>query len=167
MKLFILLMCFGLSVSAQKNELVQKNQQVKKKWLSLTGNDVFIYSCMAVSGAADGINQAIVHHNFGQGNKFWDISVSWKNKYKDWNGGDKSAAFLGSKNIFVAFTDAFHLSRLVDRGFTLSAVCFSASDLKQYRKKDRWKVIIKKAIVSTLINRLTFDALFDNLHGPI
>jgi hypothetical protein len=33
---------------------------------------------------------------------------SFKNKYKDFDGGDYSPAFLGSKGIFVMFTDKPH-----------------------------------------------------------
>ncbi len=154
MKLFVLLLLLNLSVSAQK------------KWTHVTKNDIFVYSCMAVSGAADGVNQAIVHHEFGRTNKFWDYETSWKNKYRNIDEGDKRGAFFGSKSIFVAFTDGFHLTRFIDRTFTLTALCISASELKEYKKRDRWKVIVKKAVFSTLSNRLAFDLTFNRLWGP-
>jgi len=92
--------------------------------------------------------------------------VSWKNKYKNWDEGDTRPAFFGSKTIFVGFTDGFHLSRTVDRAFTLTAICISASELKQYKKKDRWKVLMKKAVISALVNRLAFHLTYNNLEGP-
>jgi hypothetical protein len=122
---------------------------------------------MAISGAADGVNQAIVHHELGRGDQFWDFKESWKNKYRNYDEGDERPAFFCSKSLLVGFTDGFHLSRFIDRGFTLAAVCFSTSELKQYKKKDRWKVIAKKALISTLINRFTFGLTYNNLRGPM
>ena len=138
----------------------------QKKWTAISRNDILVYSLMTVSGAADGVNQSIIHHELGRDNQFWDYAKSWKNKYKDFDAGDTRAAFIGSKGIFVGFTDAFHLTRMIDRGFTLGAIAVSASDLKQYKKKDRWKVIAKKIVISTLLNRLTFCLTYNNLEGP-
>jgi hypothetical protein len=121
---------------------------------------------MTVSGAADGVNQAIIHHELGRGNQFWDYARSWKNKYRDFDAGDERAAFIGSKGIFVGFTDAFHLTRMIDRGCTLAAISISASELKQYKKKDRWKVIVKKLLISTALNRFAFGLTYNNLEGP-
>ena len=155
MKLTVLLFLFiSLSGFAQK------------KWSAISGNDIFVYSCMLVAGSADGVNQAIVHHEYGKGDQFWDFKTSWKNKYKDFDGGDESAAYVGSKDLLVGFTNGFHLTRFIDRGFTLAAVSFSTAELSQYKKKDRWKVIVKKALISTLLNRLAFNLTFNNLAGP-
>lgn len=138
----------------------------QKKWTAISRNDIIIYSLMTVSGAADGVNQAIIHHELGRGNQFWDYAKSWKNKYKNIDAGDDRAAFFGSKSIFVGFTDAFHLTRLIDRGCTLAAITVSAGELKQFKKKDRWKVIVKKLAISTLLNRLAFGLTYNNLEGP-
>lgn len=154
MKLIVLLLFISPLVTAQK------------KWSSISGNDIMVYSFMTISGAADGVNQAIIHHELGLNNQFWDYSKSWKNKYKDFDAGDKRAAFPGSKGILVGFTDAFHLTRMIDRGFILAAVSVSAIDLKQYKKKDKWKVIAKKMVISTLLNRLAFGLTYNNLEGP-
>ena len=154
MRLFLLLLFITQAATAQK------------KWTAISGNDILIYSLMTVSGAADGVNQAIIHHELGRDNQYWDYSKSWKNKYKDFDAGDTRAAFIGSKWIFVGFTDAFHLTRMIDRGFTLGAISFSTGDLKQYEKKDRWKVIAKKLVISTLLNRLAFGITYNNLEGP-
>lgn len=138
----------------------------QKKWTSISGNDIFIFSLMTVSGAADGVNQAIIHHELGRGRQFWDYAISWKNKYKDFDNGDKRAAFFGSKSILVGFTDAFHLTRMIDKGCTLTAISVSAFQLKDYKKKDRWKVVAKKLVISTLLNRLAFILMYNNLEGP-
>jgi len=154
MRLLLLLLFLGNTATAQK------------KWTAFSGNDIVVYSLMTVSGAADGVNQAIIHHELGLNTQFWDYSKSWKNKYKDFDNGDTRAAFIGSKGIFVGFTDAFHLTRMIDRGCTLAAISVSASELKQYKKKDRWKVVVKKLVISTVLNRIAFGVFYNNLEGP-
>ena len=154
MRLLILLLFISHASTAQK------------KWTAISRNDILIYSLMTVSGASDGVNQAIIHHELGRGHQYWDYAISWKNKYKDFDAGDDRAAFFGSKSIFVGFTDAFHLTRMIDRGCTLAAVSVSAYELKQYKKKDRWKVVVKKLVISTLLNRLAFGLTYNNLEGP-
>lgn len=146
--------------------LINQAATAQKKWTTVTGNDVLIYAFMTISGAADGVNQAIIHHELGRGNQYWDYSKSWKNKYRNFDAGDTRAAFIGSKGVFVGFTDAFHLTRMIDRGFTLGAVAISVGDMKQYEKKDRWKVVAKKMLISTLLNRLSFCIAYNNLEGP-
>ena len=166
-KIIFLITIFPVFAFAQ--ETVKKKSHTTttyKKWTTITGNDILVYSFMTLSGAADGVNQAIVHHELGLGNQFWDFAKSWKNKYKDFDAGDKRAAFFGSKSIFVGFTDAFHLTRTIDRGFTVAALSISAGNFKQYKKKDRWKVIAKKMVISTLLNRFAFGVMYNNLEGP-
>jgi hypothetical protein len=131
-----------------------------QKWYSITENDIAIMSLGLVSGSADGLNQLIVHRKFGEGKQFWDFKVSWKNKYADWDGGDKSARFLGSKTIFVGFTDGFHLTRMIDRTGMVISIGISGGELKKYEKKDRWKVILKKAGLSIIPNRLAFNMIY-------
>jgi hypothetical protein len=145
---------------------ISQTATAQKKWTAISRNDIVVYSLMTVSGAADGVNQAIIHHELGRGNQFWDHATSWKNKYRDFDAGDERAAFFGSKSIFVGFTDAFHLTRMIDRGCTLAAICVSSSELKQYKKKDRWKVVVKKLVICTLLNRLAFGLTYNNLEGP-
>ena len=154
MRLLVLLLFISHTATAQK------------KWTAVNRNDILVYSFMTASGAADGVNQAIIHHEYGLNNQFWDYAKSWKNKYKDFDAGDKRAAFLGSKTIFVGFTDGFHLTRMIDKGFTLAAISISAYDLKLYKKKDRWKVVAKKLVISTLLNRIAFALTYNNLEGP-
>lgn len=146
--------------------LISQAATAQKKWTAISRNEIIVYSLMTVSGAADGINQAIIHHELGRGNQFWDYAKSWKNKYRDFDAGDERAAFPGSKGIFVGFTDAFHLTRMIDRGCTLAAISVSASELKQYKKKDRWKVVVKKLVISTVLNRIAFGLTYNNLEGP-
>lgn len=82
-----------------------------------------------VSGAANGLNQTLVHHypafksRFpGAKDRFWNPSLSWYNKYRD---GDPAAgpAYFGSTTFLVATTDAFHLTNFVHRGTLFAAGC--------------------------------------------
>jgi hypothetical protein len=131
-----------------------------QKWYSITKNDVAIIALGAVSGAADGVNQNLAHWRWGKGKAFWDVQTSWKNKYKDFDNGNTDAAFWGSKTIFVAFTDGFHLTRMIDRSAMLLSVGISAGELKQYKKKDRWKIVAKKALLSGISNRIAFNIIY-------
>jgi hypothetical protein len=121
----------------------------------LSGNDWLIISLEALAGFADGLNQKIAHHHFGQGKQFWDYDVSWKNKYKDFDNGDTRAAYPGSKDIFVAFTDGYHLTRFIDRTANLATIAVSLN------QKPSLKKILKKVIISALANRLAFYTIYN------
>jgi hypothetical protein len=131
-----------------------------QKWYKITKNDIAIISLGAISGSADGINQNLAHWRWGRGKEFWDVKTSWKNKYKDWDGGDKSARFWGSKTIFVGFTDGFHLTRMIDRSAMLISIGISAGELKDFDKKDQWKVVLKKTLLSALSNKIMFNIIY-------
>jgi hypothetical protein len=122
-------------------------------------DDLKIYLCQFLAGSADGVNQALVHHYLGMGTRFWDFQTSWKNKYKDYDAGDLRPAFIGSKWIFVGFTDGYHLTRTIDRTFT--TVSFALA----LKEKNSFKQIIKKVLLSTAVNRAGF-LLFFNVIFP-
>lgn len=155
-------------IQSQKIEVIppKKESPGYKSWTKITRNDVLVASFMLLAGSADAVNQALIHHQLGLGNQFWDTKLSWKNKYKDYDNGDYGPKFFGSKDILVGLTDGFHLTRTIDRSFTVASIAVSAVDLKQYRKQDRWKVIARKLILSTLFNRGAFIIIFNNLYGP-
>ena len=118
-------------------------------------NEILMYACQFVAGASDGVNQAIVHHYLGMGDKFWDFQTSWKNKYKDYDNGDFRPAFFGAKSFAVAFTDGYHLTRMVDRSFTTASLVFCLSD------KNDWKSVMKKVLISAAVNRVGFAITYD------
>jgi hypothetical protein len=121
---------------------------------SQTKNEILMYAAQFVSGCADGVNQSLVHHYLGMGTRFWDFQTSWKNKYKDYDAGDLRPAFLGSKSIFVGFTDGYHLTRTVDRSFTSVSLALALKEKYSFRQ------IVKKVIISSLINRAGFLLFF-------
>jgi hypothetical protein len=47
-------------------------------------------------------------HHLKKDQMWWNPQYSWKNKYKNWDAGDKSPRFWGSTTFFVTFTDAWH-----------------------------------------------------------
>lgn len=117
-----------------------------------------MYACQFISGSADGVNQAIMHHELGRGNSFWYYAVSWKNKYRDFDNGDKRPAFLGSTTFAVGVTDGFHLTRLIDRAFTLGSLGFALGE------KQSFKSVVKKVIISAIANRVGFELFFNVIY---
>ena len=140
-----------------------------QQWWKPTKKEIIGYSCFALAGVSNGFNQAIEHHSYGLGNSYVDISESYKRKYKDYAAGNFNEAYFGSKTFLVWTTDAFHLSNTLEKGFLITGVTFDIwdlkSELKNYEKKDRWKVIVfKKILLPLLIQNLAFEITFDNLH---
>jgi hypothetical protein len=120
--------------------------------------DIAIYACQFIAGSADGVNQALVHHYLGMGNSFWDFQTSWKNKYRNYDKGDLRPAFFGSKSLTVALTDGYHLTRAIDRSFSLGSVAFALGE------KNNLKQIVKKVIISSLVNRAGFVLFFNVIY---
>jgi hypothetical protein len=55
------------------------------------------------------------------GNRFWDNSVAWTNKWKN-NDPKNGEAFLGSSTIFGCFVDGWHLTKFLWLIHVFSAV---------------------------------------------
>lgn len=73
-----------------------------------------------LAGAAKGVSDKLQFH-YGksvfspiQNEQWWNPGLSWKNKYRDYDAGDKREAFLGSRTLFVWTTDAWHLAQTVE-----------------------------------------------------
>lgn len=68
-----------------------------------------ILALAAASGLCKAVQDKISHHYdvsiFARWNpQFWNPTLSWKNKYHDWDGGDRRR-----KRLPVSLTDAWHL----------------------------------------------------------
>jgi hypothetical protein len=153
MKLFLLLMSMLITMASFSQE---------KKWYKITKNDLAVMSLQVVSGVADGFNQAIVHHKYGKGHQFWDFKLSHVNKYKNFP-TDTSPAYFGSKSFTVRFSDGFHWTRGIMFDANNLSIAISSSDFEDYAKKDRWKVVLKKFVLSSLANRAAFALTYNNL----
>ena len=139
-----------------------------QKWWKPTKREAISYGAFTLSGVANGFNQAIEHHNYGMGNNFVDITESYKRKYKNYDAGDYREAYWGSKTFLVWTTDAFHLTNMIDRGFMATGIVLNTwdikSELKQYKKKDRWKVIVfKKILIPLVLQHLAFEVTYTRL----
>jgi hypothetical protein len=141
-----------------------------QQWWRPTKREVFSYVAFSLSGVANGFNQAIEHHSYGLGNPYVDITESYKRKYKNYDAGDLSEAYFGSKTFLVWTTDAFHLSNTLDKGFLTTGIVLNTwdikSELRKYNPKDRWKVIFfKKILIPFLLQHAAFELTFRNLHA--
>lgn len=129
------------------------------KWWKIDKNDVGVIVTQAISGGFDGWNQNISHHHWGRNKPFWDINTSWQRKYRDWP-EDTRSAFPMSKNILATFTDGFHLTRSISRTATLATIAITVSDWRDYPRNDRWKVVVKKLVLSIIANRVAFAIVY-------
>lgn len=148
-------MSFGQRYEVQPNLLKATANEFTIKPL-FEKKDILIYSLQFIAGMADGANQAIIYHAAGKGSHFWDYSTSWKNKYRNYP-TDQRAAFPGSKTWLVGITDGNHLTRMVNRSFSLGSVMIAMS------KGERWSEIIKEIIISSAINRIGFTIMYDHI----
>lgn len=71
------------------------------------------YTSFAFAGLSNAYNQVWVAEPsvFGNGTGFWETN-SWKRKYADFDNGDLSSAFPGSKSVLIGFTDGFHATNV-------------------------------------------------------
>ncbi len=134
----------------------------KLKWWKPTKNDYYVLSLFALSGAADGINQSLLHHRLGENSDFWNVEESWKRKYRDFDNGDLRPAYFGSKTIFVWTTDGFHLTRAIDHLSMYVAIGISSFDVKQYRRKDIPLVILRRGVMAMLVRATVFNLVYNN-----
>lgn len=118
---------------------------------ALTNNDLTLIGLQLISGFSNGLHESIQSRHWGSG-KFWDNSISWKNKYKDWDGGDHRAKFPGSKTVLVGFTDGYHLTNLISNAANIGTLAVA---LGGKEKKDL-KTIAKKVLISVVANRAAY-----------
>lgn len=172
----ILLILFCAQLSAQirltEKQLIQLDSLVKdfdtwyaeqtkpkKKWYSFDISDVGMIAVGAIGGGCRGINQAILFRDYKQGDPFWDYKISYKRKYADYDNGDMSAAFPGSKTILVGFTDGYHGTRLGETMCYIGgALCIAFSDIKNYDKP--LLAIAKKLLLYGIANGIMFKVTY-------
>lgn len=143
------------------------SQDTINKWYCFKKSDIVSYSLSTISGICFGFNQAIVHHEYGKGKQFIDYNISWKNKYKNYDKGNLSAKYFGSKTFLVWTTDLYHLTATGDKLFLVSSVFTSTYDLNleinKIKKKNRKYFFIKKFLIPVLIKGLVFQYVFNHL----
>lgn len=123
----------------------------------LTNNDFAIIGLQLVSGFSSGLHEAIQAGHWGTGHPFWDHSLSWKNKYKDFDGGDQRPAYPGSKNVLVAFTDGYHLTNFISNQANFGTLCFALSS----KEKISFKNMAKKVLLAAAANRAAYYVSYE------
>jgi hypothetical protein len=135
LKLLIAVLLFAFIAQAQKNpDRPNRWHMDRNKWV--TGSLVF------TAGASKGFNETLMFHwkafrnSFPKANPKWfNPTVSWRNKYKDSN-PDAGAKFPLSTSVLVMFTDQYHLNNFVNKMAWTSAFVVKLGEgkkpLKQY-----------------------------------
>lgn len=112
-----------------------------------------LLALMALAGAARAFHDCLTHapEKLAKWGPFWDSATSWKLKYK---GGDSTAgpAFLGSTTVFVALTDAWHLTN------ALSWACADVAFLLAAFPAHHWY-----AVAAVAVRRVVFQPLYSLL----
>lgn len=137
----MILLCISLSASAQK------------KWYNISKNDIAIMSIEVAAGYAQGWRDEVQYHPnqlFKQmpnlNRRFWDI------RHQD------PPTFLNME------WDADHALKFAVNGLHVTAVVLKVGDIKQYRKKDRWKKIIFDAAKYYLSYKAGFFLSYNITH---
>ena len=137
---------------------------------------LIIGSSSFVSGILDGTIESISYHydngfkkRFSKANdQFWNPSISWTNKYKN-NDPSLGPKFMGSTDMFVCTTDAYHMLRTTKRaidGFTLAYYVNKACTEKTPPKGKRWKSVAKDFLIITAIRCVGFTLTYSVLFKP-
>ena len=80
---------------------------------------------------------------------FFDASTSWRLKYADYYNDPVTPRFWGSTTVFVAFSDAWHLSNLLSWG------CADAAVVLAGWHEFRWYVV-----AGVVARRVVFEPLY-------
>jgi len=155
MRSVVLAFVFLANAVASYSQISADEKKQRKKRMTnyaVTGSMVF------VAGAADGINQALLHKYGGIKKAFphlndhywWPVKSAY-NKYKN---GDpaQGAKFPGSCTWLVFTTDGYHLTRFVDHLFMSGAVAFKIAG----HEKKKWYFYLLEAAGYWVVNRAGF-----------
>jgi len=112
------------------------------------------WSCLVVAGFSEGFleelqfNYCAVKRRFNTNDKFFDMNISWRNKYK--NGDPKQGEKFFGSTTFLAFTsDGFHLSQMVRNLGLLGAVTLTING------KRRWYLYAMDFAINAVIYDMT------------
>ncbi|HEX7412551.1 MAG TPA: hypothetical protein VF411_00805 [Bacteroidia bacterium] len=137
-------------------------------------------STSLVSGMLDGTIESISYH-YDNGfklrfpkanNQFWNPAISWSNKYKNGN-CNSGPKYMGSTDIFVCTTDAYHMLRTSRRGIDAFTIAYYVNKTRTEKvaKGKRWKNIAKDFLIVTALRcvgfTLTYSLLFKQHGVPV
>lgn len=105
----------------------------------ITKNKIVTGGLVIVGGVAKGFNETLQYHykDFkrvfpGANHQWFNPAISWKNKYQN-RDRTKGEAFPGSKSLFVAFTDQYHLNNFIHRTAILSALVIKIGEKQKLK----------------------------------
>jgi hypothetical protein len=145
---------------------VKKNiWQGSRHWYIPDRREVLSYGIYSFGGINKGIHDAMIYHGWGSGS--FAGPDQWKRKYKHWP-DDQRAAFPGAKTVFVVFTDATHLTNMLDVASLGAGTMINFANIKeelqQYPKGTRvLSFVTKKIIYPILIRAISFESIWRNL----
>lgn len=155
MKRYLASVLLLTAVTAQ-SQINVLGQTTKKQ----EGNFYVTSSLLFVSGMADGLAEACKFHPQGVtevfGNpKFWDNSLSWRNKYRN---GDpaQGAKFPLSTTALTWTTDGYHLSRMIRNSTVIAAITIRLGEPAK-----AWYYYIAEAVIYYLTYQLGFTITYD------
>lgn len=132
--------------------LLSLNCYSQKKWYAVSKNEWAIYACQFVAGAADGMHEVLVNHPH-------TFERIWANANMNWWLPELSQN--NKKHFITIFSDGYHVTRTVEHTMNYLSIGISVLDLKDYPKKKRLLVVCKKIVLSALINRIAFKAVYN------
>lgn len=119
-----------------------------------------------IGGMNNGLNQTLVNHytQFKEAHpnindQYWDPSISWKNKYKNFDGGDFSENYIGSKTFMVWTTDAYHLTSQLSNASIISSTCIITIG-----KKRKWWEYGTDILITGLARSAGFHLVYSGIY---
>jgi hypothetical protein len=147
----------------KKEEITLSESRLRELRHKRTRNYLLTGSLMFLSGAADGLNQALQFRYDGfkrmfpkSCDQFWDPRKSGANKYK-YGDPEKGAKFPGSKTWLVFVTDGYHLTRFISHLFMTGAI---GVKIAGYEKK-RWYKYLLEVVGYWVVNRVGFSLVYN------
>jgi hypothetical protein len=91
--------------------------------------------------------------------QFWNPQQSWKNKYRDYDKGDKTPKFWGSTTFLVTLTDAWHSIQFY-QSMSICAMFVLSFLAGQYYPLLPWWILFMAFIVCKIIIQLGFKTTY-------
>lgn len=127
-----------------------------QKWYKpfISKNDAVILPVQFIAGAADGLHEVLVNHihtferDYPQANmNWWNPKLSQNNKY----------------HTLTVISDGYHVTRTIEHSMNYFSIAFSSLECNKYSKKQVPLLIIKKMLLSILVNRIAFRIVYDGI----
>ena len=88
---------------------------------------------------------------------FWDPSVSWLNKYKDFEAQNQIPRYFGSTTFLVWTTDAWHLFQMINNLTLISGMLLIGFNV------ENWKMLILFGGVGYVVYTTIFELFYSKV----